>query len=491
MRSNNGVMARLGLIATLVVAAFLGGCGGGSTGTTSAGGGGTVTTVPAAPTNVSAWCGNMKVSVLWTAVTGAISYDVYRSTTTGVAGTLLGSSTTTSYVDTTGTLGTTYYYTVKAVNSIGPSVASLEVNDAFYKLNGGALQGASLAQSGNVITFAGSSTGWSGLVNGIGTAAKFNLPNGLTTDGSNVFVADYLNNVIRKVDPTTQAVSVFAGSPTGLSGSANGVGTAATFFRPYDITSDGTSLYVTEFNNCMIRKIDIATATVSTFAGTGTCVSPSVDGTGTGASFDSPQGITTDGTSLFVTENTVVRRIDIATKVVSKFAGSTGVVVGHVDATGPAARFNNLEGITTDGTSLFVTDQYYQDIRKIDIATASVSSLAGNYITPNTTADVNGTGVGAQFNLPMGITTDGTNLYVTESSGGVTGGGYTVRKIANGTTAAAGAGVVTTLAGNPGVPGVTDGLGAAALFRSLWGITIYCGNLIIVDSGNSSIRVLY
>ena len=485
---NNCMMARLGLIATLLVAALLGGCGGGSTGTTSAGGGGTATTVPAAPTNVSAWCGNMKVSILWTAVTGATSYDVYRSTATGVAGTLLGSSTTTSYVDTTGTLGATYYYTVKAVNSIGASAASLEVNDAFYNLKGGALQGASLALGGNVVTYAGSSTGWSGLLDGVGTAAKFNLPNGITTDGNFVYVADYLNNNIRKIDPVTKMVSIFAGSLTGTSGFANGIGTAALFLRPYDITSDGTSLFVTEFNNCTIRKIDIATANVTTLAGQATICYPYTSGTGTGAILVKPKGITFDGTNLYVTDGLRVLKVTPA-GVVSTFAG-TGAV-GHVDNVGTLASFNNLEGITTDGTSLFVTDQYYQDIRKIDIATASVSSLAGNYITPNTTADVNGTGVGAQFNLPMGITTDGTNLYVTESSGGVTGGGYTVRKIANGTTAAAGAGVVTTLAGNPGVPGVTDGLGAAALFRSLWGITIYCGNLIIVDSGNSSIRVLY
>lgn len=465
----------------LVTAVLVAACGGGGGSTTSAG---ASSTVPATPASVTALCGNMKVTVSWAPVTGATSYNVYRSITSGVAGTLLGTSTTTSYVDTTGALGTTYYYTVAAVNSAGASVASLEASDAFYTLKGGALQtvpGASIALTGNVTTFAGSS-GFSGLTDGTGTAAQFSLPNGVTTDGNYFYVADYLNNVIRKIDPVTRAVSVFAGSPAGTSGSADGVGTAALFFRPYDITSDGSSLFVTDYNNCTIRKVDIASATVSTFAGTaGTC-------SGTGATFAYPQGITTDGTSLFVTENTRVRRIDIATGAVSTFAGTGSV--GHVDAVGTLASFNNLEGITTDGTSLFVTDRYYQDVRKIDIATAAVSSLAGNY-TGTTTTSTDGTGIGATFNVPMGITTDGTNLYVTESSSGVTGGGYVVRKIANGTTAAAGTGVVTTLAGTPGVGGTTDGSATTALFRSLWGITVYCGNLIIVDNGNSSIRVLY
>ncbi|HLY97338.1 MAG TPA: hypothetical protein VKO66_08965, partial [Sideroxyarcus sp.] len=348
-----------------------------------------------------------------------------------------------------------------------------------------ALQGASLPLGGNVVTYAGKS-GFSGLLDGVGTAAKFNSPYGVTTDGNYFYVADYVNNNIRRIDPSTQAVSVFAGSPTGLSGSTdNVVGTSALFFRPYDITSDGTSLFVTDYNNCTIRKIDIATTAVSTLAGTaGIC-------TGAGSTFAYPQGITTDGARLFVTENTRVLQVNIVSGAVSTFAGSTTGVVGHTDAVGTLARFNNLEGITTDGTSLFVTDRYYQDIRKIDIATASVSSLAGNYTNATTSTSTDGTGIGATFNLPMGITTDGTNLYVTESSSGVTGGGYVIRKIANGTTAATSAAVVTTLAGSPGVGGTTDGLGSAALFRSLWGITIYCGNLVIVDSGNSSIRVLY
>ncbi len=461
------ILRRFMFIGLLMFVAVVSGCGGGDSSSSTTGG------VPSAPTSVAADCGNQKITVSWSAVTGASSYNVYRSTSAGVTGTLAGSSTTTSYVDTSGTVGATYYYTVKAVNSSGEGAASSEVSETFYRLLAGAMQGKSLSITGAVTTFAGSS-GFSGLTNGVGSAARFSLPQGMTTDGTYLYVADYLNNVIRKIDPATQAVSIFAGSSTGLSGSADGVGNAATFFRPYDITSDGTNLYVTDYNNCTVRKVEIATATVSTFAGTTGSCSPSTDGTGTAARFASPQGITTDGTSLFVTENTVVRRIDIATQAVTTFAGTGSV--GHADAVGTAASFNNLEGITTDGTSLYVVDRYYQDIRKIVIATAAVSSFAGNYNNVTTTTSTNGTGTGATFYLPIGITTDGTNLYVVEYWGDV------VRKVEIATATA------TTLAGSPGLTGTTDGTGTTARFSSPQGITTYCGNLFIGDTGNSSIR---
>ncbi len=454
---------------TLLLAISLAGCGGGETTSSTTGG------APSTPASVAAACGNQKITVSWPAVTGASSYNVYRSTSAGATGTLAGNSTTTSYVDTSGAVGATYYYTVKAVNSSGESAASSEVSEAFYKLLAGAMQGKSLSLTGAVTTFAGSS-GFSGLINGIGSAARFNLPQGMTTDGDYLYVADYLNNVIRKIDPATQAVSIFAGSATGVSGSADGVGTAATFFRPYDITNDGTSLYVTDYNNCTVRKIVIASAAVTTFAGTVGSCSPLTDGTGTAARFVSPQGITTDGTSLFVTENTAVRRIDIATQAVSTFAGSTAGVVGHVDAVGTAARFNNLEGITTDGTSLYVVDYYYYDIRKIDIATGTVSSFAGNYLTPTTTTSLDGTGIAATFYRPIGISSDGTNLYVVEQWGDV------ARKV-NIASAA-----VTTVAGLAATSGTADGVGTSARFSSPQGITGYCGSIFIGDTGNSSIR---
>ena len=77
-------------------------------------------------------------------------------------------------------------------------------------------------------------------------------------------------------------VTTFAGS--GSEGSADGTGTAASFNLPSDITSDGTNFYVADHANFLIRKIVIASAVVTTFAGSGER-GGYADGTGTGASF--------------------------------------------------------------------------------------------------------------------------------------------------------------------------------------------------------------
>src|SRR5207244_13307780 len=79
---------------------------------------------PAAPTGVNATAGNAQVVVTWTASTSATSYKVYRSTTLGSQGALVGPSSSTSYTDGTAANGTTYYYEVTAVNAAGESMAS-------------------------------------------------------------------------------------------------------------------------------------------------------------------------------------------------------------------------------------------------------------------------------------------------------------------------------------------------------------------------------
>ena len=105
--------------------------------------------------------------------------------------------------------------------------------------------------TGAVTTLAGSTT--SGHADGTGTAASFNAPQGITMDGANLYVADYGNNEIRKIVIATRVVTTIAGSTT--YGSSDGKGTAAKFHGPNGITTDGTNLYAADYSNNEIRRI--------------------------------------------------------------------------------------------------------------------------------------------------------------------------------------------------------------------------------------------
>jgi xyloglucan-specific exo-beta-1,4-glucanase len=87
-------------------------------------------TLPPAPTGVTATLSGGQATVTWTAVTGATSYNVYRSTTQGTQGASLGSSPTTNFVDSTVANGTSYYYEVAAVNSAGEGTVSAQATAA-------------------------------------------------------------------------------------------------------------------------------------------------------------------------------------------------------------------------------------------------------------------------------------------------------------------------------------------------------------------------
>ncbi len=111
--------------------------------------------------------------------------------------------------------------------------------------------------AGAVTTFAGNVAGNSGLpTNAIGTAAYFNYPLGITTDGTYLYVVDGGNNAIRRIDLTTKDVLLIAGSSAGTAGSAvNATGTLATFSEPYAITYGAGFLYVSDQGGALIRKI--------------------------------------------------------------------------------------------------------------------------------------------------------------------------------------------------------------------------------------------
>ncbi|MDR7307696.1 hypothetical protein [Rhodoferax saidenbachensis] len=336
---------------------------------------------------------------------------------------------------------------------------------------GGSIQGKALALSTQVTTLAGTA-GSSGLTDATGTVARFNSPIGITSDGSNIYIADYNNYTVRKVVIGTGVVTTIAGS-AGSSGSTDGTGAAALFNNAEAITTDGTNLYVADTGNQTIRKVVIATGVVTTLAGTAGSFG-TADGTGAAARFDTPRGVTTDGTNLYVVDsgNVTIRKVVIATGVVTTLAGTAGSS-GSADGTGAAARFFSPTVITTDGINLYVADASNHTIRQVVIATGAVSTLAG---TAGSGGSTDGTGAAARFFNPKGISTDGTYLYVADTDN------HAIRRVVIAT------GVVTTLAGTAGSSGSTDGAGAAARFKLPRGITTDGTNLYVADTDNYTIR---
>ncbi|MDD2540145.1 MAG: hypothetical protein PHH28_03780 [Desulfuromonadaceae bacterium] len=233
----------------------------------------------------------------------------------------------------------------------------------------------------------------------------FHLPFSLTIspDGAHLYVVDSGLNAIRIVDLITNKVTTI-GSTTGVAGSVDSlIPTAVRFKRPTGITTDGENLYVTDSGNNTIRRIDLKNNNaVSTLAGTSGAIG-SADGDPHVARFNIPQRITTDGTNLYVTDfnNRTIRKIDILTGNVSTIAGKAGPLETAIDGIGSAARFRQPNGITTDGTYLYVTDSYLNTIRRIGIADPY------NVVTipvPDST-----------LHTPIGITTDGHSLFVADT----------------------------------------------------------------------------
>ncbi|MBC7474133.1 MAG: hypothetical protein H7263_07550, partial [Candidatus Sericytochromatia bacterium] len=206
-------------------------------------------------------------------------------------------------------------------NPQGVAVDSLALGNNIYVADKNNHKIRKITSGGVVTTLAGSLTNISGSAdNAIGTDASFNYPYGVAVDSSgNVYVADVVNNKIRKIaNDANHTVTTIAGAGNGY---ADGNGTAAQFNYPQGLAVDSSgNVYVADTINHKIRKIaNDATHTVSTITGT--------TGIGNGVNGDSS---------------------------------------GYLDGNGTAAQFNNPQGVSVDSSgNVYVADTYNHKIRKI------------------------------------------------------------------------------------------------------------------------------
>jgi sugar lactone lactonase YvrE len=203
--------------------------------------------------------------------------------------------------------------------------------------------------------------GEEGFADGIGRDAKFERPSGIAIDAAgNLYVADGGNHRIRKITPAGK-VSTLAGGEEGF---ADGIGRDAKFREPSGITIDTVgNLYVADSVNNRIRKITPA-GKVSTIAGGERGFA---DGIGGDASFYSPTGIAIDAVgNLYVADagNNRIRKVTPAGEVSTLAGGKRGFTNGF----GSYARFNGPVDIAIDAAgNLYVADTWNHRIRKIEI----------------------------------------------------------------------------------------------------------------------------
>jgi len=258
--------------------------------------------------------------------------------------------------------------------------------------------------SGIVSTFAGIDT--AGYANGTGTAARFAEPMGIVFDAQgNLYLADKANNVIREITPAA-VVSLFAGNRGGAL--VNGNRLAASFFYPFDVTIDAFgNMYVLDQYYNVVRKITPA-GIVSTLAGSGTA--GSADGIGTAASFSLPYALTVDGNgNIYVADwgNKEIRKIITVGYSISPslppglaFDPNTGGISGTPTTVTAAQNFtitaNTSTGYCKTTVSLAVNTAVQPSTQSYALAswTGKVSSdwgTAGNWnnnVVPSATTNV-------------------------------------------------------------------------------------------------------
>ena len=364
--------------------------------------------------------------------------------------------------------------------------------------------------AGIITTIAGDTTAGYTLDGGPATGAEFNLPRGVVSDDTgNIFVADYGNNVIRRIDHATHFIRTFAGiaGPGGYGGDG-GPATAANLNGPCALafTLAKDYLFIAERTGRRVRMIKmtgIRRDTIYTLAGDGTSGNGGDGGPATAAQFHSPSGVTVAGTlkHVFIADsgNNRIRRVDFNattgyfSAIINHYVGDPGGAAGPVsgalvDVLGPAttATLSGPLGISMDPNGrLFVADANHNIIREINLNPAGVGNGVYRYAGSSTGAsgyagDGGYAGI-AVLNHPTGVYANPItgDLYIADHNNDA------VRVVDSVTLN------ITRVAGLPSTSGFSGDGGPAigAKLNTPYGVcTDSVGNVIIADQNNDVIR---
>lgn len=296
----------------------------------------------------------------------------------------------------------------------------------------------------------------------VANVTKLRAPSAITMDkDGNLLISDSSNYRVRKIDLTNEIVSTVAGNGYfGYSGD-NGLATSAQMSAARGLAVDNHgNIYIADFSNHRIRKVDSATGIITTVAGQVNRGFSGDGGLATNAKLDVPTAVAIgpDG-HLYIADrsNNRIRKVDLS--IGNPSSGIITTVVGGGSALnlgdgGPplTATLNGPYGLAFDSFgNLFIADTTNHRIRKVTFTDGPSPTYVDGTITTyagtgnNSFSGDNGPASNAEFNGPHSLTLDAmNNLYIVDKNN------HRIRKVD------ATSGIVTTVAGNGSFSGVVD-----------------------------------
>lgn len=326
-----------------------------------------------------------------------------------------------------------------------------------------------LAHAQTIRTVAG------GLADGPAAIAPLAFPEDVAVDASgNLYIVDYGNDRIARVDAVTKVITTIAGNGTpGFSGDG-GPATAAMLSAPQAVAVDvWGNVYIAEaFPNARVRRVDAATQVITTVAG-GSPFGPGGDGGPATAATVHAFGVTVDASgNLYISDSGErIRKVNATTQIITTVAGGGA---GGDGGPATAASLNYARGITLDASgNLYIAEVTGRRVRRVDAATQIITTVAGGGSGgdggPATSA-----ALGAVYDVA--VDTSG-NLYIADS------GFNRIRRV-DGVTK-----IITTVAGRAGGFSGDGGPATAAELANPHAVAVdTTGNIYIADTFNERIR---
>ena len=298
----------------------------------------------------------------------------------------------------------------------------------------------------------------------------------------NIYLIDNAGVSIRKISAADGTINAYCGNnKEGTSGIPGPIADAQ-LLSPQNIAVDRKgNIYLSDSYNNQVYKLDAATHTIYVVIGTGKGgFNEGNGGPAISAILRNPRGITTDSTgNIYLTDNGYVRKVTIATGIITRVAGQE-YTTGYTGDGGLAtsATLNQADGVAVDRYgNIYIADKGNNCIRKVTASTGIISTLAGTGVS-GYTGD-GGPATSATLNQPFDVTVDKDgNVYVTDNGNNV------IRKITAST------GIISTVAGTgiKGYSGDNSLATTAKLFYPYRVITDSTGNLYISDQANQRVR---